>query len=71
MRALLAVGLLLLLLGVVLLFVPVKRRVRHGFEAGPLSVGVTTVERERIPPAISAVIIAGGVVLMIAGSRKR
>ncbi len=71
MRALLAIGLLLLILGLVLLFVPVKRRVRHGFEAGPLSVGVTTVERERVPVAISGLLIAGGVVLMVAGSRKR
>lgn len=71
MRALLVVGLLLLVLGLVLLFVPIKRRVRHGFEAGPLSVGVSTVERERVHPGISAVLIAGGVVLMVAGSRGR
>ena len=71
MRALLIVGLLLLLLGVVLLFVPIKRGVRHGFDAGPVSVGVTTVERERVNPAISAVLIAGGIVLMVAGSRSR
>jgi hypothetical protein len=44
--------------------------VRHGFNAGPLSVGVTTTERERVHPGISAVLIVGGVALMIAGGRK-
>ncbi len=70
MRLLLVVGVLLLLLGLVLLFVPIPHRVRHGFNAGPVSVGVTTTERERVHPGISAVLIIGGVVLMVAGGRK-
>ncbi len=71
MRALLLVGLILLLLGIASLFVPIPRRQRHGFEAGPVSVGVETVEREQVHPAISGVLIAGGVALMIAGARKK
>ena len=71
MRALFIVGLLLLLLGIASLFVPIPRKERHGFDAGPISVGVTTTERQRVPPAISGVLIAGGVVLLIAGTRKR
>lgn len=70
MRVLLVAGVILLLLGLVLLFVPVPRQVRHGFNAGPVSVGVTTTERERVHPGISAVLIIGGVALMIAGGRK-
>lgn len=71
MRALFIIGLILLVLGIASLFVPIPRRERHGFNAGPLSVGVTTTERERVPPAVSGVLIAGGVVLLIAGGRKR
>lgn len=70
MRFLLIVGVILLLLGLTLLFVPIPHRVRHAFNAGPVSVGVTTTERERVHPAISAVLIIGGVVLMVAGARK-
>ena len=71
MRALFILGLILLVLGVASLFVPIPRRERHGIDAGPISVGVTTTSRERVPPVASGVLIAGGVVLLIVGSRKR
>lgn len=71
MRILLGVGVILLILGIVLLFVPLPHRERHGFNAGPVSFGVTTTEREKVHPAVSGVLIAGGVALMIAGSRRR
>ena len=71
MRALLVLGLILLVLGIASLFVPIPRRERHGIDAGPVSIGVTTTTRERVPPVVSGVLIAGGVVLLIAGSRKR
>ncbi|HEY8711360.1 MAG TPA: hypothetical protein VIM68_00735 [Thermoanaerobaculia bacterium] len=70
MRILMAVGLVLIILGLVLLFVPIPHRVRHGVQAGPISLGVETTERERVHPGVSAVLIAGGVVLMVAGGRK-
>ena len=70
MRVLLFTGLILLILGLTLLFVPIPHSVRHGFTAGSVSVGVTTTERERVHPGISAVLIVAGVALMIAG-RKR
>jgi hypothetical protein len=71
MRTLLILGLLLLVLGIASLFVPIPHRERHGIDAGPISVGVTTTQRERVHPAVSAILIAGGVVLMIAGSRRK
>ena len=71
MRALFIIGGILLVLGLASLFVPIPTREHHGIKAGPLSVGVETVEHQKVPPAISAVLIAGGVALMIAGSRKR
>ena len=42
MRGLILGGAAVLLLGIALLFVPVSQRQRHGFDAGPLSVGITT-----------------------------
>lgn len=64
------IGLVLVVLGLLSLFVPIPHRERHGVQAGPISLGVETTEHERVHPGISAVLIAGGVVLMIAG-RKR
>ena len=71
MRVLLVVGSLLLFLGVASLFVPIPRRERHGIDIGGLSVGVETTAREKVHPAISAVLIGGGVVLILASRRGR
>jgi len=71
MRALLIIGVILLVLGIASLFVPVPVKEKHGFKAGGLSVGVETTEHQKVPPVVSAVVIAGGIALMIAGGRKR
>jgi len=71
MRALLIVGVLLLLLGLASLFIPIPRRERHGIDAGGLSLGVETTTREKVHPAVSAVLIGGGVLLMLAGKGRR
>lgn len=71
MRTLFIIGVIVLILGLVSLFVPVPTRERHGFDAGPVSIGVETTNREKVHPAISGVLILGGVVLMIAGGRKK
>jgi hypothetical protein len=71
MRVLFIVGVILLALGVVSLFVPIPVKEKHGFNAGGISVGVETTEKQKVHPAVSAVLIGGGVVLMIAGARSR
>ena len=71
MRALLIVGIIVLILGVASFFVAVPMKEKHGIKAGPVSLGVETTDYEKVPPAVSVVFIAAGVVLMIAGARKR
>jgi len=71
MRVLFIIGLILLALGVGSLFIAIPVKEKHGFKAGDLSVGVETTERQKVHPAVSAVLIGGGVVLMIAGARSR
>ena len=71
MRILLIIGLILLILGIVSLVVPIPHRERHGIDAGPVSVGVTTTSHERVAPVISAALIIGGVVLMVVGRKGR
>lgn len=70
MKALLWVGLVVLVLGVLSLFVPVPHNERAGFEAGGISVGVTTSHRETVSPIVSAVMVLAGAGLIIAGRRN-
>ena len=71
MKALVAVGLLLVILGVASLFVPIPQKERHGVEIGDVSLGVETTSREKVSPIVSGVLVLAGAGMMIAGSRKR
>jgi hypothetical protein len=70
MKIIFAVGLIILILGVVSLFVPIPRRETHGFKAGDINIAVQTRNDEKVSPIISAVLIVAGAGLMIAGSRR-
>lgn len=71
MKTLLYVGLVLVVLGVTLLFVPLPYTERHAIKAGGLSVGVQTTHSEKAPPVVSVALILGGVVLAVASRRAR
>ncbi len=70
MKIIFAVGLIILILGVVSLFVPIPRRETHGFKAGDINIAVQTRNDEKVSPIISAVLIVAGAGLMITGSRR-
>jgi hypothetical protein len=65
-RALFVIGVVVLVLGLASLFIPLPSRERHGIEAGGVSIGVETVRKEKVHPAVSAVLIGGGILLMVA-----
>jgi hypothetical protein len=65
------IGLLLVALGIVSLFVPLPHKETHGFKAGDFSISVQTHDEEKVSPVVSAVLIAGGVGMIILGSRSR
>lgn len=71
MRVLFVIGIVLLVVGVASLFIAIPQRQRHGVDAGGLSIGVETVSREKVHPAVSSVLIGGGVALMIVGKVRR
>jgi hypothetical protein len=71
MKILLFAGLLLIVLGIASLVVPVPHRETEGIKVGNTNFGVQTSHSERVLPAISIVLIAGGIALSIAGSRSR
>ena len=60
----------LLILGVTSLLVPIPRNQRDGVKVGGVSIGIETRHDEKAPPVLSAVMILGGVGLMIAGRSK-
>lgn len=71
MRVLLIIGLIVLILGLASLVVPIPRKERHGIDAGPISIGVQTTTKETVHPGVSAALIAGGVVLLLVGARRK
>ncbi len=67
MRMLLVVGLVVLVLGILSFFVPFPHSENHGIKVGDSSIGVQTRHSDRLPPAVGAILVVGGAVLMIAG----
>jgi hypothetical protein len=59
-----------LILGIVSFFVAIPHSENHGIKAGDVDIGMQTHENQKIPPAISAVIIVAGAGLMIAGRSR-
>ena len=71
MKALFAIGLILLILGIASFFVALPHAENHGVKIGDASVGVTTHSSQKLPPAISAILVVGGIVMMVAGGRGK
>ncbi len=71
MKTLFWVGLVVLVLGVVSLLVPIPHKEREGIKAGDLSLTVETRHDEKLSPVISALMIAGGIGMMVAGKIKK
>jgi hypothetical protein len=67
MKPLFVAGLIVLLVGVVLLFVPIPHSESHGIKTGDVNIGVTTTHHERVSPIISAVMIIVGAGMMLGG----
>ncbi len=70
MKALFAVGLVVLILGIASLFIPFPHYESHGIKAGDVNIGVQTKHTERISPIVSGVLILGGTGMMIASGRR-
>jgi hypothetical protein len=70
MKALFGVGLVVLILGILSLFVPLPHSENHGVKVGDASIGVHTTHNEHVSPIVSAVLILGGVGIIVAGKTK-
>ena len=70
MKGFALVGLILVLLGLLSFIVPVPHSENHGVKICDAKIGVQTESREKLPPAVGIVLVAGGVIALVAGSRK-
>jgi hypothetical protein len=64
------IGAAVLIMGILSLFVPIPQRERHGITVGDLSLGVVTQSDEKVPAALSAVMILGGLGALALGGRR-
>jgi hypothetical protein len=64
------VGVLLLVLGLLSFIVPLPHTENHGVKIGDTKIGVQTQSSEKLPPAVGIVLLAGGVLALVLGSRK-
>ncbi|MGC2194870.1 MAG: hypothetical protein WA628_09345 [Terriglobales bacterium] len=64
------IGVALLLLGVLALVVPIPQREDHSVKIGDTKIGVQTQSSQKLPPAVGIVLLAGGVLALVLGSRK-
>jgi hypothetical protein len=70
MKPLFWVGLVVLVLGVASFFVPIPHQEKHGVKVGDASVGITTRNDEKVPLAVSIVLLVGGLGLMAVSSKR-
>jgi hypothetical protein len=70
MKSISMIGVLLLLLGILSFVIPVPRHENHGVKIGDTKIGVQTENSEKLPPAVGIVLLSGGVVALVLGSRK-
>jgi len=71
MKALSIVGIILILLGVLSFVVPVPHHEDHGVKIGDTKIGIQTQTSEKVPTAVSVVLIGAGILALVLGSRNR
>jgi len=70
MKSSILIGAVLLVLGLLALVVPVPQREDHSVKLGDAKIGIQTQSNQKLPPAVGIVLVAGGVLAMVLGSRK-
>ena len=70
MKTLFVIGLVVLILGLLSLVVPIPHSARQGVTVGGVSLGVEARHAAKLSPALSAVMILGGLVAIAVGKRK-
>ena len=69
MKALMVIGVVLLLLGILSFLVPIPSYHHHGVTVGDSHIGVTTEEQEKLPPAVGISLVVVGAIMMISARK--
>jgi len=70
MKSTTLIGAVLLVLGLLAFVVPVPQREDHSVKIGDTKIGVQTQDSRKLPPAVGIVLVAGGALALVLGSRK-
>jgi len=70
MKVLPVLGVLLLILGALSFVIPVPHRENHGLSIGDTKLTLQTENREKLPPAVGIILVAGGLLSLVVGLRK-
>jgi len=70
MKASALIGVLLIVLGLLSFVVPIPRSESHSAKIGDTKISLQTEHREKLPPAVGIVLLAGGVLALVLGSRQ-
>jgi hypothetical protein len=70
MKSLTLIGVVLLMLGLLAFVVPIPQREDHSVKIGDAKIGVQTQSSQKLPTAVGIVLVAGGVLALVLGSRK-
>jgi hypothetical protein len=70
MRSTFLIGIVVLVLGVLAFVIPVPNSETHGAKIGDTTIGVTTHNSKKLPPAVGGVLCVAGAALLITGARK-
>ena len=71
MRAVLWIGVVVLVLGVASFFVAMPEKHREGIKIGDASLGVATPTSNKLPVYVSVILVVGGISMVLAGSRSK
>ena len=70
MKSLTVVGVVVLLLGLLSFVVPIPHNEDHSVKIGDAKVGVETQTKQTVPPWMSGIVVAAGILLVLAGNKK-
>lgn len=64
------IGVVLLVLGLLAFIVPIPQREDHSVKVGDAKIGIQTQSSQKLPPVVGIVLVAGGALALVLGSRK-
>jgi hypothetical protein len=71
MKALPLVGVLLLVLGILSFVIPIPSSENHGLKIGDAKISVQTESSQKLPPAAGIILLAGGMIALVLGLRRK